>query len=59
MPNRALAIRIIQALRAGSNCLDGTQYFSAGRDDLFTAASELLEEVEISSGAVVRWVKGP
>lgn len=59
VPNRALAMRIIQALRSGSNCLDGTQYFSAGREDLFLAASDLLEEVEISSGAVVRWVKGP
>ena len=59
VPNRGLAMRIIQALRSGSNCLDGTGYFSAGREDLFAAAGDLLEEVEISSGAVVRWVKGP
>jgi len=56
--NRAQAIRIIQALRDGSNCLEGTEAFSCGRRVLLRAATEIFEELELSGGAVVRWIKG-
>ncbi len=56
--DRARALRIIQALRQGSNCLEQVSRFSAGRDVLFSGAADSLEELEISDGAAVRWVKG-
>lgn len=52
------AIRIIGALRDGSNCLEGVSRFSAGRGPLFGAASEQLEELEFTAGTSVRWLKG-
>jgi hypothetical protein len=58
MPDRAQALRIIQALRDGKNCLEGVSSFSAGRKELIDAAAEYLEELEVSGGAVVRWVRG-
>lgn len=56
--DRPRALRIVQALRQGSNCLEGAGFFSAGRDMLFRAAADSLEELELSGGAVVKWVKG-
>jgi hypothetical protein len=58
LPDRSLALRIIQALRDGRNCLEGASAFSAGRAVLLQAATDLFDELEISGGAVVRWVKG-
>jgi len=57
-PNREHALRILQSLRQGSNCLEGAGFFSAGRDLLFRAATDNLEELEISGGSCVRWLKG-
>jgi hypothetical protein len=56
--NREHALRILQSLRQGSNCLEGAGLFSAGRDLLFRAAGDNLEELEISGGSCVRWLKG-
>lgn len=56
--NREHALRILQSLRQGSNCLEGASSFSAGRDVLFRAATDSLEELEISNGSCVRWLKG-
>lgn len=56
--NREHALRILQSLRQGSNCLEGAGFFSAGRDRLFRAAADNLEELEISGGSCVRWLKG-
>lgn len=56
--NREHALRILQSLRQGSNCLEGAGFFSAGRDLLFRAAGDNLEELEISGGSCVRWLKG-
>ncbi len=56
--NREHALRILQSLRQGSNCLEGAGFFSAGRDVLFRAAEDSLEELEISGGSCVRWLKG-
>lgn len=56
--DRASALRIIAALRKGSNCLEGVGAFSVGRDVLFRAAAEELEELELTKGSVVRWLKG-
>lgn len=56
--NREHALRILQSLRQGSNCLEGAGFFSAGRDLLFKAAADSLEELEISGGSCVRWLKG-
>jgi hypothetical protein len=56
--NREHALRILQSLRQGSNCLEGAGFFSAGRDLLFRAAADNLEELEISGGSCVRWLKG-
>lgn len=56
--DRPHALRIVQALRSGSNCLEGAGLFSAGRDIFFRAAADSLGELELSGGAVVRWVKG-
>jgi hypothetical protein len=57
-PDRALALRIIQALRDGRNCLEGASSFSAGRTVLLRAATDLFDELDVSGGAVVRWIKG-
>jgi hypothetical protein len=56
--DREHALRILQSLRQGSNCLEGAGFFSAGRDVLFRAAADGLEELEISGGSCVRWLKG-
>src|ERR1051326_1260172 len=56
--NRQKAVRIIQSLKQGSNCLDGAGLFSAGRETLFHAAEEALEEIELSGGSWVRWLRG-
>ena len=56
--NRTQAKRIISALRQGSNCLEDVSVFSAGRSILFKAAGEELEELKITNGASVRWLKG-
>lgn len=58
MITREHALRIIQSLRQGSNCLEGVSQFSAGRDILFKAAADNLEELELSGGSCVRWLKG-
>ncbi|ACG75147.1 hypothetical protein AnaeK_3940 [Anaeromyxobacter sp. K] len=58
MPNRAQALRIIQALRDGKNCLESVSSFSAGREPLIEAASGYFEDLEIAGNAVVRWVRG-
>jgi hypothetical protein len=58
IPDRGLALRVVQALRDGKNCLEGASTFSAGRALLLRAATDLFDELEISGGAVVRWVKG-
>src|SRR5579863_5998315 len=55
---REHALRILQSLRQGSNCLEGAALFSTGRDLLFKAATDNLDELEISGGACVRWLKG-
>jgi len=55
---RSQALRIISALRAGSNCLDGVEHFSAGRAQLVKAASQGFDHLEESDGSVVRWVRG-
>src|SRR5580658_6055364 len=55
---RENALRILQSLRQGSNCLEGVGLFSAGRNLLFKAATDVLEELEISGGSCVRWLKG-
>ena len=56
--SRPHAIRIIAALRQGSNCLEGVGAFSVGRAILLRAAEEELEELELTNGASVRWLKG-
>jgi hypothetical protein len=56
--DRPLAIRVVEALRQGSNCLEEVERFSAGRELLFRAADDLLDELEVSNGASVRWIKG-
>lgn len=56
--DREHALRILQSLRQGSNCLEGVGFFSAGRDVLFKAAADNLEELENSGGSCVRWLKG-
>jgi len=58
MQNRPRALRVIQALRDGSNCLEGVEQFSAGREAVFRAAEEVIDELEITHSAVVRWLKG-
>jgi hypothetical protein len=55
---RGQALRIVSALRAGSNCLDGVEHFSAGRGQLLKAASQGFDHLEESDGSVVRWVRG-
>ena len=55
---REHALRILQSLRQGSNCLQSVRQFSAGREILFKAAEETLEELELSGGSSVRWLKG-
>src|SRR5205823_2056623 len=56
--DRAQALRVVEALRTGRNCLEGASAFSAGRSLLLRAAGDVFEELDISGGAVVRWVKG-
>jgi hypothetical protein len=56
--SREHALRVLQSLRQGSNCLEGVSSFSAGREILFKAAQDNLEELELSGGACVRWLKG-
>jgi hypothetical protein len=56
--DRRRALRIIQALRQGNDRLEGARLFSVGRRELFRAAADQLEELEISEGAIVRWLKG-
>jgi hypothetical protein len=56
--NREHALRIVQSLRQGSNCIDGVGLFSAGRSVLFKAAADNLQELEVSGGSCVRWLKG-
>src|SRR3954471_8008316 len=56
--DRIRAIRIVTALRDGSNCLEGVSLFSAGRGLVFRAAHEQLEELELTKGTAVRWLKG-
>ncbi len=55
---RGRALRIIEALRKGSNCLEGTDTFTAGRAVLYRAADVLLDELGSSGGTAVRWLKG-
>jgi len=56
--SRAQALRIVEALRTGRNCLEGVRAFSAGRATLFGAADDLFEELSLSQGAIVRWIRG-
>jgi hypothetical protein len=49
---------VIQALRQGNDRLEGAGLFSVGRARLFSAAKDQLVELEISEGALVRWIKG-
>jgi hypothetical protein len=56
--DRPQALRVIEALRTGRNCLEAVSAFSAGRALLLRAAGDLFGELDISGGAVVRWVKG-
>jgi len=56
--DRPQALRIIEKLRKGTDCLEGVQSFSAGRHPLVAAAVEQFEELELSAGATVRWVRG-
>jgi hypothetical protein len=56
--SRAQALRIISKLRLGTDSLEGVNLFSAGRAPLLRAAIEQFEELEISGGANVRWVRG-
>src|ERR1700745_1243714 len=56
--SRAQALRIVDKLRLGTDCLEGVSTFSAGRSVLLSAAIEQLEELEISGGATVRWIRG-
>lgn len=55
---RRRALRIVAALRQGSNCLEGVSTFSAGRALLMRAAEEELDELELTNAATVRWIKG-
>jgi adenosylhomocysteinase len=57
-PPRDVALRIISALRSGSNLLESVSLFSAGRDSVVGAADALLEELTISGGSTVRWLRG-
>jgi len=56
--SREHALRVLQSLRQGSNCLEGVGLFSAGREILFRAAEDNLLELELSGGSCVRWLKG-
>jgi hypothetical protein len=56
--SREHALRILQSLRQGSNCLEDVSSFSAGREILFKAAEDNFEELELSAGSCVRWLKG-
>lgn len=56
--DRARALRIISALADGRNCLEGTNLYSTGRDSLCHAADEQFEELELTKGTAVRWLKG-
>ena len=56
--SRALAVRLIGALRQGSNCLEAVTLFSAGRRPILNAAERLMEDLTFSGGSAVRWLKG-
>src|SRR5437762_10969240 len=56
--DRAQALRIIEKLRQGTDCLERVNSFSAGRGTLLKVATDLFEELEVSGGAMVRWVRG-
>lgn len=56
--DRPQAVRILESLRLGSNCMDGASFFSAGRMLLVQAATEIFEDVEIANNSVVRCLKG-
>lgn len=58
VPPRDVALRIIGALRSGSNLLECVSLFSAGRDSIVSAADALLDELTISGGSTVRWLRG-
>ena len=56
--DQAQALRVVEALRTGRNCLEGVRAFSAGRATLFAGADDLFEELALSKGAIVRWIRG-
>jgi hypothetical protein len=56
--SREQAIRILGKLRSGSNILERVSIFSAGRAKLLAAFQEEVEELQITNGASVRWIKG-
>ncbi len=56
--SRELAVRLIGGLRQGSNSLEGVSLFSAGREPVLRAAETLMDELSMSGGSAVRWLKG-
>ena len=56
--DRELAVRIITLLRSGANCLEAAEVFSGGRNVVYRAAEDLFEDIELTDGAAVRWIKG-
>src|SRR5688572_13882542 len=56
--DRVLALRVINLLRNGANCLEASELFSGGRSTVFQAADDLFDEIEITDAAAVRWIKG-
>lgn len=57
-PTSTVAMQVIQSLRQGSNLLEGTSCFSAGRQVVVDGAAQLLDELALSGGSAVRWLKG-
>lgn len=55
---KALAVRIIGALRQGSNSLESVSLFSVGRDRVYRATESLMDDLQLSGGSAVRWIKG-
>src|SRR5687768_14349417 len=58
LSERKRAMRVVAALRDGSNCLEGAGLYSAGRTPIFRAAGEQLDELALTDGTAVRWLKG-
>jgi hypothetical protein len=56
--SRVRSLQVINALRQGSNLLDGVGLFSAGREPILRAADELLDELTLCDMSAVRWLKG-